>query len=338
MSENTSFSTEIPHLQLVIDQTSLGLFKECPRKYYYRMIEGWVTRQLSVHLSFGSWFHEACEEYEWAKVDGADHQEALRAAVRYALTVTWDKVLNKPWNSENREKNRYSLVRSVVNYLDAFGENSGFQTLILANGDPAIELTFKFTPWDSETGDELTALTGEPIYFAGHLDRIVLMEDTALISDRKTTSRRLGPTYFNNYSPDNQFSMYTYTGKWAFQTNVMGVICDAVQVLQSTTKFERQLIYRTEGQLREWYRDAKFWIGLMGRMAEQGRWPQNDKACFNCPFRPVCARDPGARQGWLETAYTKEIWDPSRPRNKPRRNPPCPTSPNIHPAVSLSSS
>ena len=32
--KNSSFSTEIPNLQLAWDSTSLGLLKECPRKYY----------------------------------------------------------------------------------------------------------------------------------------------------------------------------------------------------------------------------------------------------------------------------------------------------------------
>jgi hypothetical protein len=313
---NYSFSTQLPTLQLVVDQTSLGLFKTCPRKYFYRMIEGWTTKSFNVHLSFGSWFHESCEKYEHAKAKGSNHQEALRVAIRYALASTWDKVLNKPWNSENKDKNRYTLIRAIVWYLDSCGENPGIQTLILSNGVPAIELTFKYTPRDYETGDELISLTGEPMFFAGHLDRMVLMEGAPFICDRKTTSRRLDPQYFAGYTPDNQFSMYTHAGKWAFQTDVTGVICDAIQTAASFARFNRQIIYRTEAQLREWYADTKFWIGLMGRMAEQNRWPQNDKSCYNCEYRPVCARTPAARNTWLEADYVKETWDPSVARGE----------------------
>lgn len=308
---NTSFSLELPALQLVIDQTSLGLFKECPRKYYYRMVEGWTTRGTSVHLQFGDWFHKACETYERVKSEGADHQQALRAAVRGALAATWDKALGKPWNSEHKDKNRYTLIRSIIWYLDTYALHNPARVLMFPSGRPAVELTFKYTPHDPETGEEVIALTGEPIMFSGHLDAIILMGDTPFIADHKTTSRRLGPEYFSAYTPDNQFSMYAYAGKWAFNIDVGGVICDAIKVTQKSTEFERQVIYRTDGQLREWFADTKYYIQLMGRMAERNRWPQNDKACFLCQYRPVCARDPGARQKWLETDYVKEIWDPA---------------------------
>lgn len=312
---NHSFSTVLPNLQVVIDQTSLGLFKECPRKYYYRMIEGWTTRSSNVHLTFGICFHQACEAYEHAKASGADHQAAVRAAVRVALSDTWDKVLQKPWNSENKDKNRYTLIRSVVWYLDSV-QRSRAKTLILADGKPAVELTFRYQPQDPETGDPLTAITGEPIEFAGHLDSMVDLEGGKFISDRKTTSRRLGPEYFAAYTPDNQFSMYTHAGKWAFQTDVIGVICDAVQVTSNYTRFEQQIIYRTPAHLWEWYADVKYYIGLMAVMAEQNRWPQNDKACFLCPYRPVCARPPNAREKWLETDYVRSTWDPSVARGE----------------------
>jgi hypothetical protein len=315
MPLNGAFSRELPTLQLIIDQTSIGLFKECPRKYYYRMIEGWSTRSFNVHLSFGSWFHEGCEKYERAKASQASHQEALRVAVRHALASTWNKNLGRPWNSDHKDKNRYSLIRTLVWYLDALGDSS-YKTVLLANGQPAVELTFKYIPQDYETGEELTAFTGESIFFSGHLDSMIALQGGTFISDRKTTSRRLGPGYFAAYTPDNQFSMYTHAGHWAFATDVAGVICDAVQVTAGYSRFERQIIYRTEAQLREWYADTKYYISLMGRMAEQNRWPMNDKACYMCQFRPVCARTPSARQTWLETDYTREVWDPSVTRGE----------------------
>jgi hypothetical protein len=280
------------------------------------MIEGWTTRTSNVHLSFGSWFHEGCEKYERAKASGLGHQQALRVAIRHALTASWDKALGRPWNSENKDKNRYTLIRTLVWYLDAAANNNNSSTVILANGQPAVELTFKYTPTDYESGDELMAISGEPITFSGHLDSMVNIQDSIFISDRKTTSRSLGAYYFQGYSPDNQFSFYSHAGKFAYNLDISGVICDAVQVNATISKFERQVIYRSEAQLREWYADTKYYIGLMGLMAQQNRWPMNDKACFMCAYRPVCARTPSARQTWLETEYVKETWDPSIARGE----------------------
>jgi hypothetical protein len=308
---NGSFSKELWGLQTIIDQTSLGEFKECPRKYYYRIIMGWVPRTQSPHLMFGHLMHSGCEKYEHAKAQGQDHQSSVRAAVRHVLSSGWD--------SENREKNRYTLVRTLVWYLDSFGEKDKLETIILANHKPAVELTFSFNPKDFETGQELKALTGEHIHFAGHLDRMVMYQDEPFVCDRKTTRGTLGPTYFMQYTPDNQFSMYALGAKFAYDVRVKGVICDAAQVKVTFSKFERGIIYRTEAQLREWYHDAVFWVNLMGQMAEQKRWPQNDKACHyygGCPYRAVCGRTSPAREAWLELDYVKSTWDPSQPRGE----------------------
>jgi hypothetical protein len=53
-------------LQFAWDSTSLGYLKECPRKYYYTMIEGWRGRGESVHLRFGQEYHAALEHYDRA--------------------------------------------------------------------------------------------------------------------------------------------------------------------------------------------------------------------------------------------------------------------------------
>lgn len=312
--ENGAFSKQIPGLQLVVDQTSIGLFKECPRKYYYRMIEGWVPRYQNVHLIFGTLIHEGCEKYELAKAAGADHQQALRIAVKYVMNATWDYATGKPWNSEHKEKNRYTLVRTLVWYLDTYGERDRMVTVILNNGKPAIELTFQFNPHDFETGEPLTALTGEEIQFAGHLDRMVDFEGGRYVSDRKTTQSNLGSAYFAQYTPNNQFSMYALAGRWYYDIDVEGVVCDVAQVKITFTRFERQTIYRTLPQLREWYADTKYWLALMGASAERNRWPQNDTACHHyggCPYRPVCSRTPSARDTWLKLDYVQSQWDPS---------------------------
>lgn len=316
---NRSFSEQMPGLQLIVDQTSIGLFKECPRKYYYRMIEGIVPRAQNVHLKFGTLMHEGCEKYELAKAAGDDHEEAVRKAVKYVMVQTWDKITGKPWDSGHKEKNRYTLLRTLVWYLDSYGENDKMETIMLKNGRPAIELTFQFNPNDFETGERLLAITGEPIFFAGHIDRMVNLEGAQFVSDRKTTGSSLGASYFAQYTPNNQFSMYSLAGRWYFDVDIQGVICDVAQVKVTFSRFERQTIYRTLPQLREWYADTRYWLALMGASAEKGRYPQNDTACHHyggCPYRPICARTPSARETWMKLDYAQTQWDPSVARGE----------------------
>lgn len=304
---NTSFSTQLPTLQLAIDSTSLGEYKICPRKYYYRLICGWVPRTQSVHLQFGLYLHQARETYERSKSAGADHQTALRAAIRRALSDTWDRTTERPWWSGHPTKNRLSLIRTIVWYLDQFGLNDTLQTITLSNGQPAVELTFNF-----DSG--LTACTGESFTLCGHIDRLVQFNAESYVSDIKTASMALGQSYFAQYSPDNQVSLYSVAGQIAFHTPISGVIIDGIQIGATFSRFERQIIPRTPHQLEEWLSDTAQWLKQMQYSAVTSYWPMNDKACHHyggCPYRGVCSRPPYARQKWLETDYTKQIWDPS---------------------------
>jgi hypothetical protein len=327
---NHSFSMQLPQLQTIIDQTSLGEFKLCPRRYYYRIVEGWVPRQPSVHLQFGLLLHQGRETYERVRSQGADHQTALRETVRDILSCTWDKRTGKAWHSGHSEKNRFTLIQTLVWYLDAYGANDPAKTVMLRNGKPAIELTFKFVPRDFYTGDEFIAITGEPIYFAGHLDRLAILQGSTFICDLKTTgSSYLGDKFFSQFNPDNQVSFYTYAGKWSLTEpealdetsntpEIAGLIIDAAQIRVNFTRFERQIIPRTTPQIVEWLTDTKHWLQLMGIYAERNYWPMNDKSCSmygGCPYRPVCSRTPGARQNWLEADYVRSTWDPSQARS-----------------------
>lgn len=322
---NLSFSTQLNTLQLVIDQTSLGEFKLCPRRYYYRIVCGWVPRTPSYHLEFGTWTHQGREVYEHSKSAGFDHEKALRNTLRYIQEATFNKDTGRAWDSGNRDKNRYTLLQTLTWYLDSFGRDDTAKTIQLNNGKPAIELSFKFVPRHSFDGREFESpITGETIWFAGHIDRLAELNGDAYVCDLKTTGRRLNDTYWAQFNPDNQVSFYTYAGKFGVEIpdkrEISGVIIDAAKVSEFGTQFERRVIPRTPQQIAEWLVDVKHWINLMGIYAEMDRWPMNDKAChtgfYGCPYQAVCSRTPPARQTWLENDYTRSVWDPSQSRSE----------------------
>ena len=65
--------------------------------------------------------------------------------------------------------NRLTLLRSVVWYLDQF-EHDSLETVILQDGKPAVELSFRFLT-------NYQAPTGEPFLLCGHFDRVALFND-----------------------------------------------------------------------------------------------------------------------------------------------------------------
>lgn len=304
---NRSFSRQLPGLQLAIDSTSLGEFKTCPRKYWLGIVRGFQPRSESVHLTFGLLLHQARERYEHARAKGAEHDETLRAVVHWLLASTWNRELGRGWASDHPTKNRKTLVQTVVWYLDELAQDDPLKTVQLASGKPAVELTFGFdSGWRSESTDEIVML-------CGHLDRVAQLGDNLYVSDIKTTSSALSPSWFADFSPHNQFSLYSLAARVAFGLPVSGLIVDGIQVGAGFARFQRGPVARSEAQLDEWLADTRFWYGQMERCARDGYWSQNDASCGKyggCQFRGICSRPPGSRETWLAAEFRPRTWDP----------------------------
>lgn len=307
---NSSFSKVTPGLQLAVDSTSLGAFKECGRKYYYSIIQGYVPRAESVHLIFGLLYHAALERYDHARSAGQGHEEALDTCLDWTLRATWNKELQRPWLSDDANKNRMTLVRTVVWYLDQYGADDPLKTVQLANGKPAVELSFSF---------RLGQFTeqGEEYQLSGHMDRVVELAGNEYVLDRKTTKQTISPRFFQEFSPHNQFSLYTVAGKVAFHKPIKGLIVDAAQVAVTFSRFERQLVQRDDAQNAEWLVDLGYWLRQMEEYAKREYWPMNDKSCSmygGCPYRGICAKSPDSRQQWLDSDFQRRIWNPLEKR------------------------
>jgi len=309
------------HLQWAWDATSLGWFKECPRKYQYSMIEGWRTKSEVARLQFGIYYHKALETYDRYRVV-QEHDEALRHVISDLLRWTWRD--GAPWRASRsldaEDKLsvlcRENLVRSVVWYCDRFKDDPA-KTRVLADGTPMVELHFLFElgrhPYDSVKGKTYN----KSYSLCGYLDRVVTFNGDPYVMDRKTTTSTISSYYYDRYDPDNQMSLYTVASQIAFHTPVKGVILDAAQVAVGFSRFGRSIIFKTADQLEEWLRDLNYWLDQAERYAEHGYWPQNDKACNNyggCMFKEICSKSPSVRSKFLSTAFDRKPWNPLEPR------------------------
>lgn len=307
--QSGAMSEAQPGMQLAWDSTSLGELKLCPRRYQYRILYGYAPRELNIHFTFGLGFHGATERYDHARAAGGSHEDGVRAALKWAMEFTWDSKMGRPWLSSDPNKNRGTLLRTVVWYYEQFREDA-LETVILANGKPAVELSFMIPlPFQSEAGEQL--------FYGGHLDRVAMMCGAAYIVDKKSTKQTLGASYFNQYSPDNQFSGYIFGGRAGFQLPIMGLIVDAAQVAVGFTRFAREVVQRTPEQVKEWVKDLAFWLRQAEFFAKQGHWPMNDKACHvygGCPFREICSKTPAVREKWLRAGFIRQVWDPTKAR------------------------
>lgn len=297
-------------VQWAWDSTSLGWLKECPRKYYYLMVEGWRTKGEAIHLEFGILYHSALESYDRLRAGGLDHEESLRTVVQNVLHLTWRD--GRPWRSavdldpEDKAslKCREYLIRTIVWYLDKFKDDPAKTKM--AGDRPMVEMHFQF---ELSFNYDIK----HPYTLCGYLDRVVDFNEQTFVMDRKTTTSTLGSYYFDQFDPDNQMTLYTVASQVAFHTPVKGVIVDAAQIAVGFSRFGRSLVMKTGEQIDEWMEDTKFWIRQAERFAESGRWPMNDKSCHKyggCPFVPICRKSPQVREKFLESGFERSHWNP----------------------------
>lgn len=292
------WSTKICGLQTKVSSSSLGPYKQCPRRYYYEVVRGLEAGPPSVDLEFGGYVHEVRAGYKLARAAGADHEEGVRVALLLAQQLTWDPRRGLGWQSGDQDKNRLSLLRLTVEYLDHWEAAKGYTTMTLASGRPAVELKFEF--------DSGVEVAGEEIKFVGTLDEVVKVESlqATYVLDTKSTKMNLGTIHASQFTPDNQFSLYAVAARVCFHEEVRGVLLDAVSVKGGKFEYDRVPVTREEPVLNEWLEDARWWLEAMGRSATSGHWPQNDKSCGlfrGCPWRAECGASPKTREWMLKT-------------------------------------
>lgn len=334
---NSSFSTILPALQIAWDSTSLGALKTCPEYYNLSIRLGYTLHGDNPHFVFGLICHSAREMYDRLRAGNLDwryyrrlrrigvtramareacgpglatHNDALICVMRYIFCATWNFEKRRPWHSDEPTKNRETLLRTMVWFLDQF-QNDPMETYIRADGAPAVELSFRF-----DSGIE-TQTTGETFIFCGHLDKVARFHNRLWVNDMKTTKGALSTEFFDRYTPDNQMSMYSLAGTMVLHEPIAGVMIDGIQVLVTGSRFQRGQVTRTKAQIEEWHLDAAWWLAQAESFALANHWPQNDKSCDKfggCQFRMVCGASPEVRPTLLKNHYARRVWDPLQTR------------------------
>jgi hypothetical protein len=275
------------------------------------MIDGWTHQFKNVHLTFGGHYATALEHYHKHRALGLSIDDALIEIVTEAMVNTWEIVgsrdgvpIGKPWDGMHTAKTRDNLIRSIVWYVDQFGDED-IKTVMLPDGKAAVEYSFKLEVDDG-------------FVLCGHLDRLCDYGGAYYIMDQKTTGTTITPAFFNQFMPDTQMSLYTFAGKAIFDLPIKGVIIDAAQIAVGFTRFERGFTFRTDSQLDEWYSDIMLDIHRAREATRNNEFPMNPTACGNyggCEFRQVCSRSPEIREQFLKADFVKRTpWNPLEKR------------------------
>lgn len=311
------------------DSTCLSALKTCPRLYQYQYILGYAPRGDSVHLRFGQEYHAAIEDYDKLRHAGANFDDAVRTTIRNLLLRIRDFDPDTDTKA-GQYKNPATLLQLVVDYLDEY-RNDPATTYVLANGKPAVELSFKFElgfgPGSHKIG--MDGPDGEPwgtkfvpYTLCGHLDRVVDLGGALWVLDHKTTTTTPSAYYFDGFNPNNQMTLYTLAAQVVYHAPVKGILIEAAQIkLSEPSRFERSTTFRTQDQLEEWLRDTEVHLRQAEAYAIADHFPMNDTSCDKfggCRFRGVCSKSPATRDVWLKSDFVKldpqDMWNPLKPR------------------------
>lgn len=312
-------------VQYAWDSVSLGLLKTCARKYQLSIVLNWQPKQRSYHLDFGIYYHSAIETYLKYKAEarllcknrGGEftpegeevlHQEAVRKAIRYAITASQHYLPGVKKGVVDTAKSRENLIRALVWYFEHY-KHDNCKTVTLSNGKPAVELSFRFG-------------IDHDLMLAGHLDHIVEYGGGLYVQDHKTTGSTVTGAsaryFFQNFNPDNQMTLYTTAASIAFHTPVKGVMIDAAQLAVGFTAFARDFTHRSKSHLDEFIEGVYSYRKLAEFYHRTGFYPMNETACGNyggCAFRDICAKSSQVRENFLKTDFTQDKpWNPLEPR------------------------
>lgn len=295
MSEH--FSKIVPKLQLFWDSTSLRALQRCPREYEYRILHGYVTKRAKLDLEFGIAYHAALEAGDRVRAEGGSVPDQIHASTKVALA-------RDEFEDFTKEKNRFTLVRSVVWYYS----NQRLPKIVSLDGKPLIEASFRFAL-------DLRSHTDENFGLCGHLDGIC-EEPTGdiFVNERKTTKSYLTSDYWAGFSPDTQISVYTLASRVVYPFNVKGVIVDALSTTENFSEFASMPIERGPDVLEEFQRDLEITLRIADQYAKAGYWPKNEASCRLCPFKSICSRPPVVREEWLAAEFIKRPWNPLEER------------------------
>ena len=291
------------------DPTSLEPAKRCPRLYQLSILEGWRKGEQNDDIIFGHHLHDALEMVDkaWLKSDGTVEIDHLaQQAPLFALNVSME------WKTVNKYKNRYTLSRSIVEYVDSLYEGKA-KPFAFSDGTPANEISFRILlPFTVE---------GETVFLCGHIDSFCTHGPNAkYIRERKTTKSTISPRYFQQFYPGTQVEVYDIEGATQLKgLGLRGVIVEAFQTAVQFTRIARHPIAVKQEVREENLRDIQYWIGEAYKWAQEGYWPKNTSACYakfgQCDFAGICTSRPARRRKLLEANFVREKWNPIEIRN-----------------------
>lgn len=294
----------------VFDSTAVMKYKECPRKYFFRLVLGYDSKTTQPYFAWGTAYHKFREELEiqFRKLFGDEQPAGEYKGIEQCFPEAYKRGMAH-WAAAGVEP--------------AIGTKFDFMTT------ERLETSFKiaFQHWKKEKNAKrhivleteqsfIIALPdGTPI--AGRADQIIRYNGKVWGRDFKTTSKT-GPFYERTLHPNDQFTRYTYAESQLCGERVQGQI---VEVLYNSKREGPKILTfttsRNDWDINNWLRDHKFWMDMIHKSREEDHYPANEKSCAFCEYHSVCTQ-PGesSMKHQLQSYFKFSPWDCTKVHNE----------------------
>lgn len=287
-----------PH---AIDSTILSTFRACPQKFFRQYHQHWKPGEKSVHLVAGGAFASGIEAARKAFFEGGASAEDAGAIGLAALIAAYGDFECPSDSAKSLDRTMGALEFYLEQY--PLGQD-GMTPLLLPNGKRAIEFSF------AEPLPFAHPETGDPVLYTGRSDLIAEFAGGVYVVDEKTTSS-LGPSWSRQWEMRSQFTGYNWAAR-EHKIPTSGTIIRGVSILKTKYDTQQVITNRAGWEIDRWLEQVVRDLRRMQQCWEEGYWDYAlDGACTEyggCPFVNVCkSPNPDA---WLETYFTKRVWDP----------------------------
>lgn len=322
MKYNRSLNYPVPVQDTwdIQDSSKVMCMQECPRKYFYNYVLGWQIAQPSIHLIFGSAWHEAMAhllETDYSKENVHIAFEKLTTYYRQYISVDEEemylpKVPNRAF---------YALI-GYVHQWD--GDDRNVQ-VVEHNGTKMIEI-----------GGLITL----------NLDHDLAFKMDSILKDHSGIFSREHKTASSSWNWADQWQLSTQVGTYHFvlenlyppeEISGIQMNCTVFKKTKSDAKkddvdpfrhFEylRHKIYKDPDQMQNWYVNMIWWLDFikqnfdhLGECTDRDNvlfaFPMNTKSCGNwagCEYRDFCVSwaNPLRHIDRLPIGWERRFWNP----------------------------
>lgn len=276
------------------DSTQMKELKQCDRKYFYRMILGFVPRvkMYQINLDWGNARHTFREILENTNGDVAT---AMEAAYKVKLTPPNP---NSP-EAKYEYLNKAALTKAMALDYQSYLREKELGRMVVIPGSVEQPLNVQM-PDGSYTGGRVDQI----LQWNGIWDR-----------DWKTSSKPL-PEFAKEKDPDDQATRYIYMLSKLHGDLIRGVMFDVLYTnytKKDGLKMElyEHLVSKTEKQLQMWEREQMHLNKQLLLNRDADIWPMREtKNCKYCEYAKVCrASNEPAQIAQLESNYIVQPWN-----------------------------